>query len=322
MISEYHLKGWQRIEDAEISVLVSRNIDNAKSKLEFAPKAKIYTDYIEALDNEELDFVDILTPPHVHRWYCEEAKKRNLHVICQKPIADSIEDAREMVREFDGYEKLFAIHENHRYRPWFQEIKKMLDEGFFGTPHFVHIQQLNPSEPGVAYKLEMDPGVLLEHGTHLVDMAHALFGSPERTYARIHHISKKINGESLAHVVFEYPETTVTIDVGWKPGGVQQASFLLSGDEGEAYYQGSMVRGAESRFRLTKGKDIVFDNDRNPVSDYEESFYLFEKECTEKMIDGKVQNITQSGAENLKSLESTFASYQSANEKTIVTINK
>jgi len=319
MISEYHLKGWNRIPEVEITALVSRNAENAENRLNLAPHAKIYTDYLELLEKEPLDFVDILTPPHVHKEYCLAAKNKNLHVICQKPIAGDIVQARSLVKAFEGYEKLFAIHENHRYRPWFQAVQQKLDEGFFGQPHFVRFEQLNPSEPGVAYKLEMDPGVLLEHGTHLVDMAHALLGTPERTYARLHHISKKIKGESLAHVVYEYPATTVCIDVSWKPGGVQQASFLLSGEDGEAYFEGSMVKGDRSRFRLVKGKESILDEARNPYDDYVESFYLFEKECATAMLNGNHQ-VTQTGSNNLVSLEATFKSYEAGWIKEIVSI--
>jgi len=321
MISEFHLMGWQRIPEAEIVALVSRNPDNAQKRIDLAPGANIYTDFETALSRGDLDFVDILTPPHVHESYCLLARKAGLHVLCQKPIADDIESARALVDAFEGYDKLFAIHENHRYRPWFQTVIDKYKEGFFGHAHFVRFEQLNPSEPGVAYKLEMDPGVLLEHGTHLVDMTHALLGTPDRTYARLQHISKKIKGESLAHVVYEYPDTTSIVDVSWKPGGVQQASFLLAGEEGEAYYQGSMVKGETSRFRLTNGKEVVLDETRSPYDDYVESFYRFEKECVEAMLSGRL-NVTQTGRNNLISLETTFRSYQSAREKCIVNINQ
>ncbi|MBA7576855.1 Gfo/Idh/MocA family oxidoreductase [Candidatus Atribacteria bacterium 1244-E10-H5-B2] len=264
-------------------------------------------------------FVDILTPPFVHSSYCLSARERNLHVICQKPIAGHIEEARSLVRNFKNYERLFAIHENHRYRPWFKVVQQKLQEGFFGRPHFVRFEQLNPSEPGVAYKLEMDPGVLLEHGTHLVDMAHALFGKPLRTYSRFHHINLNITGESLAHVLYEYPETTVVINVSWKPGGVRQASFLLSGESGEAYYEGSMVRGESSRFRLVRGKEVVLDETREPNQDYADSFYLFQRECTDAMLAG-LTNVTQSAEKNLLSLESTFKSYKAGWRGQIVDI--
>ena len=48
-------------------------------------------------------------------------------------------------------------------------------------------------------------GVLLEYGTHLVDMVLTLLGVPVRTYARLHRFNPRARGESLALVVYEYP---------------------------------------------------------------------------------------------------------------------
>jgi D-apiose dehydrogenase len=313
MISEYHLKAWNRIPEAEITVLVSRNIENAKKRQqEFVPNARLYQDFETALKNEPLDFVDILTPPAIHKENCLLAKGYGVHIICQKPIAETLEDAGELVAAMEDYPKLFAIHENHRYRPWFQEIQEKLKIGFFGKPRFIHVIQHNPSEPDVTYKLQMEKGVLLEHGTHLVDMVYALLGKPHGVYARLQHVSPKIRGESLAHVAFDYPGTTVVIDVAWKPGGVQQAGFLLEGEDGEAHFEGSMVKGGSSRLRLTKGKQIVKEESRNSTQDYEESFYLFERECVDAILKGRPGSIIQTGKYNLGSLEATFAAYDAA----------
>jgi D-apiose dehydrogenase len=321
MISEFHLKAWKRLEEVEITTLVSRNIENAQIRQEeFVPQARIYQDFEEALQTEPLDFVDILTPPAVHKAYCLLAQKHGVHIICQKPIAEKIEEARELVDMMEGYEKLFAIHENHRYRPWFQEIQMKFKEGFFGKPRFIRVEQHNPSEPGVAYKLEMEKGVLLEHGTHLVDMVYALMGQPKSIYARLHHVSAKIRGESLAHVVFDYPETTAVIDVAWKPGGVQQAGFLLEGEEGEAYFQGSLVKGGDSRLRLSQGKQVVEDQVRNSTGDYEESFFLFQRECVDAILAGQPEKVIQTGRYNLGSLEITFAAYEAAQRNTVLNI--
>jgi predicted dehydrogenase len=305
----------------EIVALVSRNAENAeRRKQQFDLNSKIYTSYSDLFQKENLDFVDILTPPMVHKEYIFQARKHGVHIICQKPISDNIADAREIAQTMQDYGKLFTIHENHRYRPWFQLIIKKMHDGFFGSPRFVKAWQHNPSEPGVLYKQQMDPGVLLEHGTHLVDMIHAVLGTPELTFASLQHVSRMLAGESLAHVVFEYENATAIVDNAWKPGGVLQASFVLEGEEGEAYFTGSMVRGGESRLILTKGKEIIHDEKRNSTEDYEESFYLFERECTDRMIDGKIHEITQSGYLQLQTLESTFAAYRSAETKTVVRI--
>ncbi len=226
-------------------------------KYEFAPNAKLYTSVDELFQIEELDFVDILIPPQYHAEICAKAKSKNLHIICQKPICYNLHDAKQLVNAMEDHDKLFAIHENHRFRSWFQNVIEKHQQGFFGRVLYVRWFQHNPFDPSVTYKLKMDPGILLEHGTHLVDMARALIGEPERVYARLNHLNPIITGESLAYLVFEYPESTAIIEVAWKPGGFQQAGFVIEGEEGEAYFSGSMVRSENSEFQISKGKNIV-----------------------------------------------------------------
>jgi predicted dehydrogenase len=206
--------------------------------------------------------------------------------------------------------RLFAVHENHRYRPWFQKILALHRDGFFGTPRLFRLEQHDATEPPEPYKLQTDTGIFLEYGSHLVDMTVALFREPERVYARLHRLNPRVRGESQALVVYEYPQMTALIDIAWKTGGVGHGSLLLEGDTGVAYYQGTMARGASSRFRLTQGATVVTEETRSPYDDYVESFYLFERECVDCMLTGKP--VTQSGPENLTALTCTFAAYAAA----------
>lgn len=310
MISEFHLRGWQRIPEVEIVALGNRTIAKAEARrAQFFPEARTYDNLEAMLEKERLDFIDILTIPSLHREHCQFAMQAGAHVICQKPLCDSLEDARALVVVAKGYPKLFAVHENHRYRPWFQRMLALHRDGFFGTSRLFRLEQHDATEPPEAYKLETNRGVL-------VDMIVALLREPARVYARVQHLNPKVKGESQALVVYEYPETTAVVDIAWKTGGVSHGSLVLEGEKGAAYYEGSMVRGASSRFRLTQGNRVVADESRSPYDDYMESFYLFERECVDCMLTGKP--VTQSGEENLRALASTFAAYAAAERGQVV----
>jgi D-apiose dehydrogenase len=319
MISEFHLRGWQRIPEVEIVALGNRTISRAEERRsQFFPHAEVYDDLGAMLREARLDFVDILTPPALHHEHCLLAKEAGLHIICQKPLCDDLNDAQALVGEMLGYPKLFAVHENHRYRPWFQELLRLHREGFFGHIHFVRLEHLNPTAPGEAYKLEAEPGVLLEYGTHLVDMMRALLGEPERVYARLHRLNPEVQGESLAHVAFEYPQATAIIEVAWKRRGALQGGLLVAGEIGEAYYEGTMTRGAAARFRLFKNGATVLDEARSPYDDYVESFYLFQRECVDAILGGAA--VTQTGAENLKTMISTCAAYHAYTNGQVINV--
>ncbi len=311
MISEFHLRGWQRIPEVEIVALGNRTIARAEARRdEFFPRAQIFSDLGRMLQETRLDFVDILTVPWLHREHCLLAKAANVHVICQKPLCDSLDDARALVAAMDGYAKLFAVHENHPYRPWFQEVSSLLREGRLGTPRLLRLTQYDAKEPPEVYKLETRWGVLLEYGTHLVDMVRTLLGTPQRAYARLHRYHPRVHGENLAVVVYDFPETTAVIDIGWKRGGLAHGTFLLEADQGGVLYEGPMARGVSARFRVTQGDTVVIDETRSPYDDYVESFYVFERECVDCMLSGRP--VTQSGRRNFQTLATTFASYRAA----------
>lgn len=319
MISEFHLRGWQRIPEVEIVALGNRTLGRAEARRdEFVPAARVYADLGTMLRQERLDFVDILSVPWLHREHCLRARDAGVHIICQKPLCDNLEDARGLVRAMAGTPKLFAVHENHRYRPWFQTVLAGHRDGVFGTPRFLRLAQYDGKEPPEAYKNEAALGVLLEYGTHLVDMLLALLGTPTRVYARLRHGNPRMRGEHLAFVVFEYPETTAVVEIAWKPGGLSHGGFILEGDRGAVLYEGTMTRGTTSRFRVTQGDTGVIDETRSPYDDYVESFYRFERECVDCMLTGKP--VTQSGPRNFRTLAATFAAYRSAETNQIIDI--
>ncbi len=311
MISEFHLRGWQRIPEVEIVALGNRTIARAQARRDqFIPAARIYSDLRTMLRQERLDFVDILSVPGLHREHCLQAKEAGVHIICQKPLCDSLEDAQALLRNMAGYPKLFAVHENHPYRPWFQTVLSYHRAETFGTPRLLRLAQYDAKEPPEAYKNEAKRGVLLEYGTHLVDMVLTLLGIPDRVYARLSHGNPRMRGESLAFVVYEYAQTTAVIDIAWKPGGIAHGGLVLEADEGAVLYEGTMARGVSSRFRVTRADAVVIDETRSPYDDYVESFYRLERECVDCMLTGKPA--TQSGTRNFRTLATTFAAYKAA----------
>ena len=316
MISEFHLRGWARIPEVEIVAVGNRTVSRAeKRRDEFAPGAQVYSDLRGMLREARPDFVDILTTPDLHRYHCAIAREAAVHVICQKPVADTWNNAEQIARDFAGYGKLFAVHENHRYRPWFQAAR----QHDLGPVSFARFTHLNATEPAEIYKNTSEQGILLEYGSHLVDMMRSALGEPLRVWARLHRLNEKVRGESFALCVYEYPNATATVEVAWKDAAVTQSEVLLAGRDGEAYFEGTLTRGNEGRFRLTRKQHVVLDEPCSPIADYIESFYLLQRECVDVML-GLRPAVVQTLGEHLRTLRCTFAAYESARTGQIVEI--
>jgi predicted dehydrogenase len=318
-ISAFHLAAWRRIPEVEIVALVDLDPTRADARRrEFAPIAHVHATLEDAAAAARLDFVDILTPPALHRAHCLAAARAELHIICQKPLCDRLEDATALVDDLQAYPKLFAVHENHPYRPWFQEIQRAHREGFFGTLRYVRLEQHDPLEPPERFKVEGERGVLLEYGVHLADMLRVLLGEPNAIYSRLHRVNPRVRAESLAHVVWAYAEASAVLDISWKDGGVRQGSALVIGDAGEAWFEGRMTRGDTARFRMVQGHTVVKDERRVPSDDYAEAFYLLQRAFADNMLRGGPA--PQAARDNLRTLALTFAGYDAARMGEAVTI--
>lgn len=318
-ISEFHLRGWARIPEVDICALVDPIGSHAENRrAQFVPHARIYDCMENLLARETLDFVDIVTPPWLHREHCLLAARAGLHIVCQKPLCDRLDEALRLVAELRSHPRRFVVHENHRYRPWFRDVLRHVNEGFFGPLRYIELVQHDPSEPPEKIDTEVEHGVLLQYGVHLVDMVHALLGDPVCVRARMANINPRVRGESLAHVVFEYPDATVVVAVSWKAAGVQQGGALIVGERGEAFYEGRLTRAETSRFRLCAGNTVVLDETRSPTADYVDSFHQFEREFTNSMLHDTPP--PQPAAENLRALVSTFAAYEAARTGEAVTL--
>ncbi|HZZ20062.1 MAG TPA: Gfo/Idh/MocA family oxidoreductase [Opitutaceae bacterium] len=310
-ISEFHLRGWARIPEVEICAVVDPDLSRAKlRRTQFAPHAQVYSGMQEALARQPLDFVDITTPPWMHKEQCLLAAKTGLHIICQKPLCDDLAEATSLVKALESYPKRFCVHENHRYRPWFREALRLCHAGVLGTPRYLEITQHDPCEPPEEINTTATHGVFLQYGVHLVDMAEALFGRPSSVEANMLHLNPRVRGESLANVLLRYERAQASLTVSWKAAGIQQSHALLVGDKGEAWYEGSLTRAGKARFRVYQDKSLILDENRSPMSDYMESFFQFEQEFVASVAGSGLP--PQTAASNLDSLKTTFAAYAAA----------
>jgi predicted dehydrogenase len=314
MIAEYHLRGWLRIGDVQIVALCDPDMARAESRRsQFVPGATCYPNLGALLAEQRLDFVDILTPPWLHRAHCQEAATAGVHIICQKPLCGELAEAEALVAELKDYGRVFAVHENHPFRPWFREILRRQAEGFFGPIRHVALIQHDAREPPERFKCEAERGIMLEYGVHLVDMLRASLGEPQHVWASFQRVNERVRGESLATALYAFGGASGLVDISWREHGPELGSATVIGERGLALYEGRMTRGASSRFRLFQEGELVLDESRCPTDDYVESFYLLQRELAAAMLRGA--RPPQAAGENLKTLRATFAAYSAAREE-------
>jgi predicted dehydrogenase len=206
-----HLEGYREVEEIAVVAgadLVTERAREIGERYGFAP----YTDYLEMMDRERLDIVAVLSTVNSHREIVEAAADRNIHVLCEKPLAVTTEDADHMIAhcEARGVKLFYAA--SYRFLPPVVAAQRLIAAGGLGEVQLVVETLLGGSglsgyQPmSFAHYPKGGPGGsgwgLMDHGIHLVDVFTWLVGHPvEGVYGR-----GQISGEppGTEFLVLEY----------------------------------------------------------------------------------------------------------------------
>lgn len=142
------------------------------------------TDWRKLVAREDIDLVDICTPGGVsHKEIALGAVEAGKHILCEKPLANSLADAQEMLEAAEKAGVKHMVNFNYRRAPAVALAKRMIDEGLIGEIYHwraVYLQDwlVDPEFP-LVWRLQKDiagSGPLGDLAAHSVDLAHYLVG--------------------------------------------------------------------------------------------------------------------------------------------------
>jgi predicted dehydrogenase len=141
---------------------------------------QLFTDFNEACATVKADFCGVAIPPQVHRPAAIAAMENGMPVICEKPIADTLEAAKAMIRVSQKADLPCAIIQNYRYAPNKQELVRIREEGRLGRlQHIVGryaCDYRRYESWGKGWRHDMDFSLLFEASVHHFDMLRFLSG--------------------------------------------------------------------------------------------------------------------------------------------------
>ncbi len=164
--------------DLQVTGLVDLKPENAQARAEEydLPDDVVYESLDEALDREDPDIVFDVTVPAAHHEVTMKALSAGCHVMGEKPLADSMEHAREMVARADEVGKLYAVMQNRRYLPTAPSAAKMARDGTIGKITTVNVDFYIGAH-FAGFRTEMDHPLLLDMAIHTFDQARQLTGA-------------------------------------------------------------------------------------------------------------------------------------------------
>jgi len=137
-------------------------------------EAKVYTDYKKLLEDKTIDMVYVLTPNKSHSFITIDALEAGKHVMCEKPMAKTSKEAREMVEASKRTGKILTIGYQTRFQAQSQYIKQSIERGDLGEIYFAKAHALRrravPTWGVFLNEEEQGGGPLIDIGTHALDL--------------------------------------------------------------------------------------------------------------------------------------------------------
>ncbi|GFG49325.1 oxidoreductase [Mycolicibacterium agri] len=250
-VAPMHVRGW-RAAGADVAAVVSEDAD-IRQRADALGISDVFPTVAAMLDAGAVDVLDVASPPATHHRYVELAVERGLPVMCQKPLADNLEDARAIARTAAAARAPVMVHENWRFRSWYRALHDVLATGELGDVHWARLAMrfagtvTTARHPEVPYSLDRQPFfadaqplLVLESVIHQIDIARFLFGEPTDVYARLHRVSPHVRGEDCALVVLGYPQRTVVLErsyaaMGYPDPPVRSEDVAVEGTLGSAF---------------------------------------------------------------------------------------
>ncbi len=313
-----HLPVLSKMEDVEIVAIA----DNDKTKLEaLAAKYKIvqsFTDHTKLLALEDMDAVHICTPNHLHASMTVEALSAGKHVLVEKPIARTYDEAKMMADEARKRKKKLMVGMNHRFRPDAMVLKNFVKGKELGKIFYTKSGWLrrrgswNESEWSKKKNIS-GGGVFMDLGIPMLDLSIWLMENPKvkSVYSAMYNHYQKEGIEDSATVMIRFENDAIlSLEVSW--------TLLMENDFMYTNLFGTLGGALLNPLRIHKEMhgnlvNVTPTKMEKPENNYKKSYEYELKHFVECVKHDRP--VLSSGDEAAEVLRVSESIYQSAREK-------
>jgi len=273
-----------------------------------------FSNHQELIDIAQPDAAIICTPPNTHHAITIELLRAGVHVMCEKPLALSLDDAIEMIAVADAAELTLTMASKFRYVEDVVEARSIASSGVLGEIVLLENNFASRVDMSTRWNSDLDVaggGVLIDNGTHSVDLVRFFVGPISQVMALEGKRTQAVTVEDTAQV-FLRSETGVraTIDLSWSLNKERPWFLEVYASEGTI-----QVGWDESRYRLgARDEWISFGSGYDKKKAIRDQVANFAR-----AIQG-VEQLVITGLDALASVEVVEAAYQSLRQDDWVTV--
>jgi predicted dehydrogenase len=217
----------------QVTAIASRTHDRARAAAGKLGIEKTYGSYEDLLADPEIDAVYIPLPNHLHVPWSIKALEANKHVLCEKPIGLSSEEARALMDVAKRHPHLKAMEAfMYRHHPQWQRARQLVTEGGIGELRNIQtfFSYYNADPGNIRNQAQLGGGGLMDIGCYPVSLSRFIFGTePQKVFAIVEY-DPQFNTDRLASAILDFGSGTSTFTCSTQLARYQRVNIL--GTEG------------------------------------------------------------------------------------------
>ena len=281
-----HSRCWSRLPGARLVAIADRQTQKAEALAQRIAQttggeaAQIFASGEELIENGGVDVVSVCIPTPFHRSFTEAAAAAGKHVLCEKPMALTLDDCDAMIAATQKAGVAFTIGQCVRFFPEYAQGKRLVDSGAVGTPAAVRIRR-GGDFPRTDTDWYADPsqsgGVLFDLMVHDLDWLRWCFGPVRRVYARglVERLaSKELDHLDYALVTLRHESGAISHAEGtWSDPAGFATAFEIAGDEGLLVHDSRKATVLTRASREVEGKAAGVAIPESPLFPEDDPYY-------------------------------------------------
>ncbi len=241
VMGKVHADCWSKLDNTKIQVICDIDVEKAEG-LAKAYNCDVATSAVDVVKRSDIDIVDVCTPTLFHHEIVISSLKEGKHTICEKPIARTLESAKEVVKVAKDVDVKFMTAHVVRFFPEYVTAKNLIDQGVIGALKMARTKR-GGQYPSGRWKdwfsdIDISGGCLVDTGIHDFDYLRWIFGEVERVYASAL-TWKRLDHKDYGLVTLRFKSGAMAqVEVTWAqpPGTPFVTSFELIGTDGMIAY--------------------------------------------------------------------------------------
>ena len=250
------------------AAVCSRDEEKARSAKEQFGFRFATGDYKELLAREDVDVVSVCTPNGLHEGMVIDALRAGKHVYIDKPLSTDGASARRILEAARGARGKAQMVFNNRFLPSTMRAKELVEEGRIGrvlsfSCRYLHSGSIDPDKP-MGWKQGMEGGVLLDLGSHALDLVTWLIGMPREVFCATNTLySRRPTREGGVCDAISEDHALMTLRMEGGALGTVEASKITSGAADDLFLEIAGEKGA-LRWSLMNPSYLEFYDNTQP----------------------------------------------------------